>query len=497
MISQTPKASLWQQWETVMPGRVFGREQAQNRYSENTLGKRCSLLGALLPQTVEEVRSLLLIANQHQVSLYPLSTGRNWGYGSSLPVRENCVIVDLSYLNKIRAFDPILGLVTLEPGVTQQQLHTYLKEHHYPFWVPVTGAGPNTSIVGNALERGYGLVPQTDHFYAVNAIEALLPNGKLYQTPLTLLGGAGVDQAYKWGVGPYVDGLFSQGNFGIVTAMTVGLVRVPASQEMFLFHLDTDSQLIEFVDDLRRVIQTVGNHLGTLKITTDEGRTWLGVGTVYGEKPITNAVKKLLKKTISKRVRNLQFIQKEPFQWRKRMFNYLFPSFASRLKRTEFFSMWSGEPSEIALQFLYRKLKIPTYGRDLNPDHDGCGLIWFSPLLPMLSSTMKTYLDTVQSIMTEYKFPPVITFSCLSGACFDSTVPILFSKENQDTVDRAHACYEALFLACQKHGFLPYRYPIHFLHRIVDAQSPYWQLVSTLKRAVDPYNIVSPGRYCL
>jgi 4-cresol dehydrogenase (hydroxylating) len=92
--------------------------------------------------------------------------------------------------------------VTVEPGVTQQILYDYLERNRLAFLVPATGAGPHCSLVGNALERGYGITPYADHFSAVTAIEAVLPNGRIYRSALSELGGGTVDRAFKWGIGP-------------------------------------------------------------------------------------------------------------------------------------------------------------------------------------------------------------------------------------------------------------------------------------------------------
>jgi 4-cresol dehydrogenase (hydroxylating) len=35
------------------------------------------------------------------------------------------------------------------------------------FLVPATRAGPGCSIIGNALKRGYGITPLTDHFQSI------------------------------------------------------------------------------------------------------------------------------------------------------------------------------------------------------------------------------------------------------------------------------------------------------------------------------------------
>jgi 4-cresol dehydrogenase (hydroxylating) len=114
-----------------------------------------------------------------------------------------------------RTFRPHATSVSA-PGVTESQLREYLDDHAPGFMVPTTGAGPNCSLIGNALERGYGITPYADHFGAVTALEAVLPDGRLYRSALTELGAETLDQAFKWGLGPYLDGLFAQGSIGVV-----------------------------------------------------------------------------------------------------------------------------------------------------------------------------------------------------------------------------------------------------------------------------------------
>src|SRR5690606_5593013 len=96
---------------------------------------------------------------------------------------------DLSRMDRVVEFDAELGVVTLEPGVTQRGLRDYLEARGSGYLVPVHGGGPSCSLIGNALERGYGITPYTDHFAAVMALEAVLANGEIYRTPITTLGG--------------------------------------------------------------------------------------------------------------------------------------------------------------------------------------------------------------------------------------------------------------------------------------------------------------------
>src|SRR5262249_56987597 len=117
------------------------------------------------------------------------------------------------------------------------------------------GAGPDCSIVGNALERGYGITPLTDHFGAVLSLEAVLPDGRLYRSSLAALGAEAADRVFKWGVGPYLDGLFAQSGFGIVTSMTIALARRPQAIRAVTVGLRSDDELPKAIGASRGVLR--------------------------------------------------------------------------------------------------------------------------------------------------------------------------------------------------------------------------------------------------
>jgi UDP-N-acetylenolpyruvoylglucosamine reductase len=80
----------------------------------------------LRPQSRDQVCEVIRIANRNGVPIYPVSTGRNWGYGSRVPVVSGCALVDLSGLKRIVDFNESLGYVTVQPGVTQRDLYNFL-----------------------------------------------------------------------------------------------------------------------------------------------------------------------------------------------------------------------------------------------------------------------------------------------------------------------------------------------------------------------------------
>lgn len=514
--------------------RVLAAHAAAQRYGVNTEALTRSLAAALLPETTAEVADIVRIAARHRVPVYPISTGRNWGYGSSLPVADGCAIVDLSRLNRIVACDAELGLVTVQPGVTQQQLADFLDERGLPFLVPVTGAGPDCSLLGNALERGYGLTPHADHFGALTSLEAVLPDGSVYRPALTELGGATVDRAFKWGLGPYLDGLFSQGNFGIVTEATIALARRPERVEGFFFTVRRAADLEAATAAVQDLLRTLGPVVGGINLMNARrvvamlepfpkeqvspgsvmppelvdalarrhGATaWLGVGALYGAAPIVAAARAIIRRRLKSVAGRLVFLTPEKASRIRRLLSWVPGLRSSRLyHRTErleaLLRHLAGRPSDIALPLAYWKSgRLPPPGGRHHPARDGCGLLWYAPLVPLRPAAVRSYVEMVERICPQHGMEPLITLTSLSERCFDSTVPLLFDRASADDAARAHACQRALLAAGQEAGFLPYRLGVHSMKEWIDPALPCWRFSSALKQAVDPHGILAPGRY--
>ncbi len=523
------------EWQALLgAGRVVTGTAASQRYGDSTSGVEREIPAALLAESADEVAHIVRIAGRHRVSLYPISTGHNWGYGAANPVRHGCVVLDLSRMNRISAFDQELGTIRVEPGVTQAQLHRFLDERGARYMVPVTGAGPSCSLVGNALERGYGITPHTDHFQAVTAVEAVLPNGERYRSALRDLGATETDGAFKWGIGPYVDGLFSQGNFGVVTRMTLLLEPVPEKITAFFFRLRQDQDLEAAVGAVRQTLSTLGANIGGInlmnarrvlsmvapypkaeaqagaalpdelvaRLARSHGvAAWSGVGAIYGTTAISAATGRHVRKMLKPHVSRLVFVSTRRVRYAQRLATLMPRPLARRFRPTlealgSSLHIFSGRPAEVALRLAY--WKTPERVSDtgiLNPARDGCGLIWYAPLVPMRAEQVRAFVSMVKTVCAEYDIDPLITLTSLSPRCFDSTVPLLFRRDDAAETARARACYEALFRAGQARGFLPYRLGAQSMTMATRMETPYWRLVRDLKTAIDPHDIIAPGRY--
>ncbi|MFC7108290.1 FAD-binding oxidoreductase [Nonomuraea rubra] len=178
-----------------------------------------TVAGIETPHSLDEVRALVRHAMTARRRLYPISTGRNWGMGSATPVTDDNVVVDLGGMNRIRGLDLEAGFAVVEPGVTQRQLAAVLRDT--PWMLNVTASCADTSVIGNALDRGDGCVRSRVHDVA--GLEAVLADGSVVTT-------GGLDPAGRYHgrvAGPDLTQTFVQHNLGIVTAMAVSLVPRP------------------------------------------------------------------------------------------------------------------------------------------------------------------------------------------------------------------------------------------------------------------------------
>ncbi|KAI2606760.1 vanillyl alcohol oxidase [Hypoxylon sp. NC1633] len=228
------------------------------------------------PGSTEEVRQVVLWANKYQIPIFPISMGRNLGYGGAAPRVRGSVTVDLGRrMNKILDISPEDYTCLLEPGVSFFALYESIKAKGYDhLWIDVPDVGGG-SVIGNTVDRGVGYTPYGDHWACHAGLEVVLPTGEVIRTGMGALPGSNTWQTFPYGFGPYSDGIFSQSNFGIVTKMGMTLMPNPNGYESFMYTFQKEqdldqlieiirplriSNILENVAQLRHVKQTIAAH---------------------------------------------------------------------------------------------------------------------------------------------------------------------------------------------------------------------------------------------
>src|ERR1700734_939365 len=183
---------------------------------------------AVAPATLEQVQAVVRAANQHGIPLYPISTGRNLAYGGSAPVYSGSVVLDLKRMNKVIEVNEKNAYALVEPGVSYFDLYRYIRERGLKLWIDCPDPGWG-SLIGNSLDHGAGYTnaPYRDHFEAHCGMEVVLADGELLRTGMGAMPNSKTWQQFRYGMGPLIDGIFSQSNFGVVTKMGFWLMPEP------------------------------------------------------------------------------------------------------------------------------------------------------------------------------------------------------------------------------------------------------------------------------
>ena len=112
--------------------------------------RACSLY-ALRVGSVADLRAVLAHCTNRRWQVHVVSQGKNWGFGSRLPVADVELLLDLSPMDRILAYDARYGTVRVQPGVRFGQLCDYLRGKGSRHFLNVTGGDPGSSVLGNIL----------------------------------------------------------------------------------------------------------------------------------------------------------------------------------------------------------------------------------------------------------------------------------------------------------------------------------------------------------
>jgi FAD binding domain len=481
------------------------------------------------PGSRSEVQDVIRIANQYGIPIYPVSCGKNWGYGSGVPVCDSCV-VDLSRMNRIVDFDEDLAYATIEPGVTMESLHQFLQSRGSNLMLSVTGSAPDTSIIGNVVERGVAVGPYGYRFQHVCALEVVLPTGECVNTGFAAYKNAASAKTSKYGVGPTLDGLFSQSNLGVVTQMTVWLRPQPAHFQT-VFAVADEHQLEGLMDELRalalvdalqptfgvwndyKLLAAMGQYpweraRGATPLPDDTykemtrglGRWVLSAALYSNSARHAAADRKLVKRALRKVTRRILFFDSRRAALAKTLSGPIrvFTGFdlGRWIDNIYTKSTFLGIPSSVPMRQAYWRKKEPI-PESLNPDRDRCGVVCCAPALPFEGKATIAVVSCMEKLSLAYGFEPNITLLCVTPRQIDAATLLIYDRDEQKDEARALECHDEMMAALIEQGHFPYRLGIQSMHLLPRPTDDSAQLHRILKRALDPRDVLASGRYDL
>ncbi|MCY1030335.1 FAD-binding oxidoreductase [Corallococcus sp. BB11-1] len=455
----------------------------------------------LRPADTAQVQACLRIAQAHGVPVYPVSGGRNWGYGSRVPAGDGSVLLDLGRMDRIVEHDEQLAYLTVEPGVTFRQAHAWLREKNSSTFITTIGGSPDASLVGNALERGDGRGPHADIFQHVCALEVVLPTGEVVETGHARFPGALAAPVFRWGLGPVLDGLFSQSSLGVVTRMTFWLARKQPYLREFFCTVNDDAYLWDAVDRLQALALDgtlkgsffFWNDLKALSVTQqypyasvgrtplpdpfrDQFREGFGRWAISGALSAPDAeigalLERRLATALEGAFRPVTFAPPPP----------------------DGESHFQGVPSEANLAMAYwRKRTPPPQAPDL--DRDRCGFIWCSVALPFTGAQARRAVEIADRVPRLFGLEPNLALLAHSPRCLYLVTALAYDRDVRGEDARAHACYRALARELAQAGYFLTRAGLQAQEASPPVRDASSEVVRRLKAVLDPRGILAPGR---
>jgi alkyldihydroxyacetonephosphate synthase len=217
--------------DALTPFRAFGAEQAFERMADLVVR----------PGSTQEVSKVVSLAKRLSIPVVPYGGGTGV-MGAVLPVRGG-IILDLKRLDQILEINPKDLTATVQAGVVLENLVNALAEHglmpgHDPYSVPIATVAGTISTNGVGYRAG-AFGPMGDQ---VVALEVVLPDGRIMNTrPVP-----------KYSSGPNLNHLFigTEGTFGVITGATIRVFRLPEAQVFATAAFDSFDQGFDVAAEL-------------------------------------------------------------------------------------------------------------------------------------------------------------------------------------------------------------------------------------------------------
>ena len=458
----------------------------------------------VLPTSTEEVQAVVRIANEHRIPLWTHGQGRNNGYGGAAPRVRGAVTMSLRRMNKVLEINEELGYAVVEPGTTWLELYQAIQDGGHRLMLSCTDLGWG-SVIGNSLEHGLTYTPYGQDFSAPCGMEVVLADGELLRTGMGAMTDNPAWHLYKRGLGPTLDQLFMQSNFGVVTRMGLWLHPMPEAYVPVWVRVWDEADLVPLVDTLRRLrldrtIEAVPVIYNTLIYASGSSRRadWFD-----GDGPIPDiTIDHIAKEIESGRwlIRLGLFgdeaVVDHQFAKIKRAFEQIPRAevWGTRIPADEAPSLQN--PAELVgagVPNMALSHQTGWYGEE-----EG-GHIGFSPVVPMRGKdAFEVHTLLRRTIEQDANLDYMVGSVAINARSLINVGFIAFDTRDEAQARRAYDTSKHLVAKAAEHGYGEYRAHLDFMDLAAKHYDfndrAYMRFVERIKDAVDPNGILSPGK---
>lgn len=458
------------------------------------------------PDTVDDVQAIIRIAAEHSVPVWAQGQGRNNGYGGAAPRMSGGITINFRRMNRVLKIDRELGYALIEPGVSFQDMYDAIETDGADLMVSVPDLGWG-SLGGNSQDNGLTYLPYGRDFQAICGLEVVTADGGLLRTGMGAMDGNESWNLYRRSLGPTIEPLFMQGNFGVVTKLGVWLM--PKPEVITHVHVDVkrDEDLIDMVDILRRLrldgtIDGVPCILNTLLIASTIGNRdhWfqgdpgvpipdhaidkiaerIGIGrwhlrlALYGDRAITDIQLDKVKRAFGTIPDcSIRASTSGPNEWAS------LPDPSDRV--------YAGVPN------LDWKDMAGWLGGSRG------GHMSFAPVVPLTGKKVYELQKWMRTEFERYGMDHTADLIVVNARSLVSVAGITFDIDDVEATAAGYKAMQELVKGAGKIGYGEYRAHLQFMDLAQEQYGfgghAYRRFVEAIKDAVDPKGILNPGRH--
>ncbi|MCP5145837.1 MAG: FAD-binding oxidoreductase [Gammaproteobacteria bacterium] len=454
-----------------------------------------AVAAAIAPASVEEIQGVLAVARNYGFPLWPISAGKNHGYGGPAPCMQGTVVLDLKRMNRIVEVNEELGYAIVEPGVTFFQLFDYLEANNIKLWLspPAPGWG---SVMGNALERGFGYTPYGDHSSMQCGMEVVLPDGEILRTGMGGVEGNRTWALFKHGYGPSWDQVFIQSNYGIVTKIGIWLMPEPEATASVRITVPNEEDLPQLVEIIRplRIGHTINssvviaNAVRRLAATSTRNEWYTGEGAMPED---------LLRDIMQRNKWNFWEVSFAIFDSDEVI--------TARLKEIErAFSVIEGATFDVtrwrrgeAMEKSARRVPNLMAYQVLNWRGGRGAHLGFAPVVAPTGDDATRIYNLMKRRIRDFGFDYFGGFTFFQRHAIHTSL-ILFDQSDQQMADNAHRLFDTVVREAAEMGYSEYRSHVSFMDLVADGYNynghALRRMNERMKDMIDPQGIIAPGK---
>jgi 4-cresol dehydrogenase (hydroxylating) len=155
-------------------------------------------------------------------------------------------------------------------------------------------------------------------------------------------------------------------------------------------------------------------------------------------------------------------------------------------------ALFQGVPSEDSVRSTYWR-KGPAPAADLDPERDGCGVIWAVPAVPMEGAAVLRAVTEAGRVLRDWGFDPLLAMTVPTPRVGQLVPLIVYDRDDPAQDERARGCHADLTRAMNALGCLPARAGV--LDAVPPSVDDTDAALARLRDALDPAGVLSPGRY--